>query len=307
MELRDRLHTIRQRLDSEVVGQHAAKAALLEALARAFCGLRARNQGPIAALVFCGPTGVGKTALAESLARALGWPSKLFPMGQAGREGLSWKLFGPERGYAGSSAGGELTQFLRVNPESVVIFDEFEKGLEKDPSVAGALLNLLSEGVACENSTGFRFDASDCVVILTSNALGTEPGIGELPGNRLKDAFASRTMLPLELVNRLTGIVPFGPLTDQELERIARGTVERMLSNFVDRNSLGPLKIGVSSTVLQLLIHRLDRKSGVRSLQDAIDHDVSSAIVEAWMGCGQLKPAALEIDVTDGRVAVTFA
>jgi ATP-dependent Clp protease ATP-binding subunit ClpB len=305
-DVRDRLLSIRQHLDSEVVGQQTAKTALLEGLARAFSGLRARSQGPIAALVFCGPTAVGKTELAESLARALRWPSKLFPLGQAGREGLSWKLFGTERGYFGSQAGGELTQFLRVNPESVVIFDEFEKGLEKDPSLTSALLNLLSEGVAYENSTGRRFDASRCVIIFTSNALGSEPEIDRMSTNCLKDLFASRTMLPLEFVNRLTGVVPFRSLTDEELQQIARTTLHRMLSSFVDRNALHGLRIGVSSAVLQFLISHLDRKYGVRNLQDVIDQDVGITVAQAWMAHEEATPTALELNVAEDHVVATF-
>jgi ATP-dependent Clp protease ATP-binding subunit ClpA len=145
------------------------------------------------------------------------------------------------------------------------------------------------------------------VVIFTSNALGTEPGIDRLSANRLKDLFASRTMLSVEFVNRVTGVVPFRPLTDEELDRIARVTLHRMLANFVDRNSLHGLRIGVSSAVLQLLIRHLDRKYGVRNLQDVIDHDVSTTVAQAWMASAEARPADLEIDVSEERVVAKFA
>jgi hypothetical protein len=233
------LERLRQQLDAAIIGQEKGKQAVHDALARAWTGTRA-GKGPITALIFTGPTGVGKTEMAEALAKALGWPLKFFPLGQAGAEkgALAWKLFGPEPGYVGSQRGGELTQFLRANPESVIVFDEFEKPLQSDPTVYQSLLHLLSEGRVKDNSLSQTYDASRCVVIFTSNLLAQEPDLEHLEGAQLKAVLGAQAGLPQEFLGRIKGVVPFRALHASEVEQITKKIVTAVFTTLITHNKL---------------------------------------------------------------------
>jgi hypothetical protein len=308
---RPRSHTVAQRIDQlqqaldiAVIGQERGKAAVVDALTRAWVGVRA-SKGPIAALIFTGPTGVGKTEMAEAVASALHWPCKFFPLGQAGGgDGtVAWKLFGPEPGYRGSERGGELTQFLRANPESVLVFDEFEKALRHDPTCFQSLLHLLSEGRVKDNSSGHVFDASRCLVIFTSNLLAHEPALDQLDGAQLKALFGQQAGVPQEFLGRITGIVPFRALQPAEVEQIAKKIVNAVLTTFLTQNKLGAIQVDVGPGVLPFLVQRTDARYGVRDLQQVIDEHVGSALATAWVTTAQRPLARLALTQDGKRIA----
>ncbi len=304
-DLAGRLSRVRTALDADVVGQSRAKDVLLESLARAWSGVRA-GKGPILSAIFTGPTGCGKTEMCEALARSVSWPLKFFPMGQAGGGGgtLAWKLFGPEPGYAGSQRGGELTRWVQANPESIVVFDEFEKPLRDDPTVYQSLLNALSEGMVKENSTGDTFDCSKSVFVFTSNLLSHEKLEG-LDPRQLKDALGARASLPPEFLGRIQAVVPFSPLTKDQVARIAELTLSKVLTRFAGHNNLA-VSVEVREGVLEKLLSKTDGRYGVRDLQGVIESEIGNALAAAWIQNPSASSRAIKVFLKSDSVHVSI-
>ena len=210
---------IGEELGKKIIGQHEAISTLISAVRRARAGLR-RTDGPLAALMFSGPTGVGKTELSREAARVFfGGEDALirFDMSEfSGRHTVS-RLIGSPPGYVGFGQGGELTEKVRKRPSSVLLFDEFEKA---DREVAALLLQLLDTGFLTD-SVGRRVSFRSCLVILTTNAVAAKNsacgfvGQGGGPREGLSKVFS------FELMNRIDAVCNFRRLSQKDCEKIA--------------------------------------------------------------------------------------
>ncbi len=216
------------RLQARVVGQEEAvrEAVSAVATAMAFHGSRTRPQG---VMLFCGPSGTGKTLLSKELAEAVfGDVQALrrFDMSEYREPYSISRLIGAPPGYTGYGTGGLLTEAVRRRPFSVLLFDEVEKA---HPEVLGLLLQLLEDGVLTD-SEGRKADFRSALILLTTNAGSrqTQP-VGF--GSHDREGLLRRALgqvFPPELLGRIDHILPFRPLDESSREAIAAMTLERL-------------------------------------------------------------------------------
>ncbi|MDO8574958.1 MAG: ATP-dependent Clp protease ATP-binding subunit [bacterium] len=233
---------IRQKLKQKIIGQDKAIETLVAALSRTYAGL-SNSEKPLGSFLFIGPTGVGKTNLAKVLSREiLGSPLIKIDMSEFSEPHSIAKLIGAPPGYIGYEEPGNLTEKIRREPHSVVLFDEIEKA---HPQVANILLQILEEGVLTDNR-GRRANFKNAIVILTSNLGSREfsreaKKFGFIAASKtlaekfdeIKDASLKslrRHFIP-ELLSRLDEIVVFNPLGRQEIKKIAELELKNLLTN----------------------------------------------------------------------------
>merc|ERR1712003_323984 len=203
-------------LQERVIGQDEAADAVARAVLVSAAGLKSRNR-PMGSFLFAGPTGVGKTEMAKALATALfDSESKMIriDMSEYMEKHAVSRLIGAPPGYVGHEEGGQLTEALRRNPYSVVLFDELEKA---HPDVLNVLLQVLDDGRVTD-SQGRCVDCTNAVFIMTSN-MGQAPllaaarngGIGVEAAKEQCLAIIRASLRP-ELLNRLDDIIVFNPL-----------------------------------------------------------------------------------------------
>ncbi len=212
-------------LSEKIIGQPEAIEAVVTALKRAGTGLRSHS-GPMAALMFSGPTGVGKTELSRLLASQLFGEGSLikFDMSEFSEPFTVSRLIGSPPGYVGHESGGELTERVRKRPSSVILFDELEKA---DRGVISLLLQILDAGVLTD-SLGRQVSFKSSVVILTTNAVaGSGGSLGFASDQKSARAALSKTF-SYELMNRLDAVCSFNRLSGGDCERIAKMRLDEL-------------------------------------------------------------------------------
>ena len=237
---RERLAQLEQRLAAEVIGQPRAVASVAAAIRRSRTGLRENNR-PIGAMLFLGPTGVGKTQLARTLAKGWFGSEKAllrFDMSEYMERHTVARLIGAPPGYVGHDEGGQLTEAVRRRPYSVVLFDEIEKA---HSDIQNLLLQILEDGILTD-AQGRRADFSNTIILLTSNlgarclAGQTAPmgfgAAGAEKDRRGQQAIReAREFFRPELMGRLDETVLFDPLGPEQLAGIA----DRLLCELEER------------------------------------------------------------------------
>lgn len=274
-----------------VLGQEEAKRAVLSAVRRGRLGLRDPGR-PMGGFLFLGPTGVGKTEVCRCLARELfGGAMLRLDMSEYQDPYTAARLMGAPPGYVGHDEGGQLTEYVRRHPYSLILLDEVEKA---NGGVADLLLQILEEGVLTD-SQGKKADFRNTIVVLTSN-LGAEAekngfalGFGGLGDRRSRHAAArkaAREFFRPELLARLDEVVVFDPLDAGAMEAIARN----MLESSAARLRRYGVELTVSDEQVRALAREaLERREGARPLRRLIARRVEEPAAEAILA-GELKP-----------------
>ncbi len=301
-EERDRLLRLEEQLHERVVGQDEAVKAVAEAIRRARAGLQDPNR-PIGSFLFLGPTGVGKTELARTLAEALFGDEAAMvriDMSEFQERHTVSRLVGAPPGYVGYEEAGQLTEAVRRRPYSVLLLDEIEKA---HPDVFNILLQILDEG-RLTDAQGRTVDFKNTVIIMTSN-LGAEriqaharrkESFEELKEDMMQ--IVRRTFRP-EFINRIDEIIIFRALTKEQIVEIARLLLERT------RRRLKAQNIEVEFTdeaVEHIASEGFDPEFGARPLrrtiQRQVDNELSKMLLE-----GSIEPGdKVVVGVEDGRL-----
>ncbi len=265
----DKLVRMEENLGRRVVGQPEAVAAVSDVIRRARAGLSDPAR-PIGSFIFLGPTGVGKTELARSLAAFLFDDERAMirlDMSEYMEKHAAARLIGAPPGYVGYEEGGQLTEAVRRRPYAVVLLDEIEKA---HPDVFNLLLQLLDDGRLTDGQ-GRTVDFRNTVVILTSNLGGVA---GDVPAGA-QDAAAARdrTLEALrqhfrpEFLNRIDEILVFRPLQPHDLEAIVDIQLERVRDRLAERRIRLELTAGARAWLAR---HGFDRAYGARPLKRTI-------------------------------------
>ncbi len=302
----ERLLHLEQRLHQRVIGQDEAVEAISNAVRRARAGLQDPNL-PIGSFIFLGPTGVGKTELARSLAEFLFDDEShmvRIDMSEYMEKHAVSRLIGAPPGYVGYDEGGQLTEAVRRRPYAVVLFDEIEKA---HPDVFNTLLQLLDDGRLTDGQ-GRTVDFRNTVIIMTSN-VGSHILSDVVEGSAADEAKAAvmaemrRTFRP-EFLNRVDDIVIFHRLARGEIDRIVEIQLGRLRKLLADRD----IEIHLTPAALRFLGDEgYDPVYGARPLKRAIMRQVQDPLATRLLG-GAFGPGDTIVVDRDGAAAeLSFA
>ncbi|HMS93521.1 MAG TPA: ATP-dependent Clp protease ATP-binding subunit [Candidatus Saccharibacteria bacterium] len=287
------LRQLERHLGKYVIGQHEALEKVAKAVRRSRSGVASAKR-PIGSFVFMGPTGVGKTELAKVLAREVfGSEDALIKidMSEFGERHNTSRLLGAPAGYVGYDDGGQLTDKIRRQPYSVVLFDEIEKA---HPEVFQLLLQLLEDGTLTD-AKGRKVNFSNTIVILTSNLgadkMRKEASLGfhattkaddrKIDAEHAKNAAAAREalqrMMRPELINRFDAIITFRALTKKEVGKIFDNLISELQNRIIRKG----IRLIVKPSAKRLLIQKgYDEINGARPLRRAIQDDLEHLIAD---------------------------
>ena len=307
----ERLLRLEDTLHKRVIGQEDAVKAVSKAIRRGRVGLQDPNR-PIGSFLFLGPTGVGKTELAKALAAAVFGDEKNMirvDMSEYMEQYAVSKMIGSAPGYVGYDEGGQLTDKVRKNPYSVVLFDEIEKA---NPDVFNILLQILDEGHLTD-SKGRQVNFRNTIIIMTSNVgarnIVDSRSIGfsqkptkEQEYEKMQAGVMAevRKMFRPEFINRIDGIEVFHALTHEELLRITT-----LLCNDLARRAkeqLG-LTLRIAPSLKEHLVDKYaDPKMGARPLRRALQSVVEDELSTRLLADEFVKGDSVTIGCRNGRV-----
>ena len=310
----ERLKNLEGILHERVVGQEEAVTAVSKAIRRGRIGLKDPKR-PIGSFLFLGPTGVGKTELSKALAEAMfGTESSLIrvDMSEYMEKHSVSKMIGSPPGYVGYEEGGQLSEKVRRNPYSVILFDEIEKA---HPDVFNILLQVLDDGHITD-AQGRKIDFKNTIIIMTSNA-GAENiiapkrlGFGVATDAKADHEFMKgrvmeevKRLFKPEFLNRIDEIIVFHQLTKEHMKGIAdimlRGIEKR------SKEQLG-ITLTVNEAAKDLLIDKgYDDKYGARPLRRTIQSLLEDKMAEEILDGKLKKGVNVEVDCEEGKLTFT--
>ena len=300
---REKLLHLDDVIHKRVVGQDEAVRLVTEAIQRSRAGIADPNR-PIGSFLFLGPTGVGKTELAKSLAECLFDDEHnlvRIDMTEYMEKFSVSRLIGAPPGYVGYDEGGQLTEAVRRKPYSVVLFDEVEKA---HPDVFNILLQILDDG-RITDSQGRTVDFKNTIIILTSN-LGSQELLGGIqPDGSISDDARNAVMAELrssfrpEFLNRLDEIILFKPLTKENLN----GIIDILMKGLKQRLADKTLKLEVTDGAKTLLIDRgFDPVYGARPLKRYLQSSAETLIAKAILRGDLPVGSTLVLDAENGEL-----
>ncbi|MES2220655.1 MAG: ATP-dependent Clp protease ATP-binding subunit [Acidobacteriota bacterium] len=306
-----KLLRVEEELHKRIISQEKSISALARAIRRSRAGLKSPNR-PIGSFLFLGPTGVGKTEVARSLANFLFGSDKAlirFDMSEYMEKHSVSKLIGSPPGYVGYEEGGQLTERVKRSPYSVVLLDEIEKA---HPDIFNILLQVFEDGQLTDG-LGNTVDFKNTILIMTSNigarhlqkrqGLGFQSNLEDTVAEKVEDLVRNevkRTFNP-EFLNRLDEIIIFQALTDSDLIQIMELLVQQLNANLAQK----AITISVMEDAKKWILEKtmVDRTYGARPLRRALQKYVEDPLSEALIaGSIQERPAFLEVYLDNNQL-----
>ena len=305
-----KLLKMEEELKQQVIGQDEAVIAISKALRRSRADLKDPRR-PIGSFIFLGPTGVGKTFLARSLAEFMfGDADALIQidMSEYMEKFTASRLIGSPPGYVGYEEGGQLSEAVRRRPYSVVLFDEIEKA---HPDVMHLLLQILEEGKITD-SLGQKIDFRNTIIIMTSNVgaelikrqtalgFGAIAGHGSYEAMRDKILDESKRVFKPEFLNRLDDMIVFHQLERNDLVKI----VDLEVAKVIERVRAKDIKVHLDTTAVEFLIDKgYDPIYGARPMRRAVEKYLEDPLAEAFLRGNIKQGDTLEVHVAHEQLA----
>lgn len=311
-------------LAKSVVGQEEAVSLVSEAIVRSKAGIKDPNK-PIGSFLFLGPTGVGKTELAKTLAKAMFDDENnmiRIDMSEYMEKHAVSRLIGAPPGYVGYDEGGQLTEAVRRKPYSVILFDEIEKA---HPDVFNVMLQLLDDGRVTD-SKGKTVDFKNTIVIMTSNIgadlilddiaenteldnnVNSKSDVANSYGSSISDECQKAVRERLfghfrpEFLNRLDEIIIFKPLGKNEIAGIVDLLIGELNERLLDRD----LRISLSDNAKAHIINEgYDKNFGARPLKRYLQKNVETLVARAILSGGVTPGKEVVIDSVDGKLVIS--
>lgn len=313
---KDKIMNLETNLNKRVKGQKEALRLVSDAIIRSRSGIKDPNR-PIGTFMFLGPTGVGKTEVAKSLAYELFDDEHhliRIDMSEYMEKYSVSRLIGAAPGYIGYEEGGQLTEAVRRNPYSIVLFDEIEKA---HPDVMNMLLQILEDG-RLTDSQGRTVNFKNTVIIMTSNIgarlitdkklLGfaqsenkNEEENKEYEQTKKEVMEALKKELRPEFINRIDEIIVFHKLTDEEIDKI----IDIMLKEVINRLADQKIKIELEPEVKKLIASKgIDKNFGARPLRRTIQNVLEDRLAEEILDGNLQKNKLAKIGVKDDKIVI---
>ena len=295
-----KLLNLETNLHKRIIGQDEAVSAVSRAIRRNRAGLKSTKRPP--SFIFVGPTGVGKTELAKSLAYEMfGSVDSIIriDMSEYMESHSTSKLIGAPPGYVGYDDAGQLTDKVKRKPYSIILLDEIEKA---HPDVFNILLQVLDDGILTD-SQGNSVSFSNTIIIMTSNAgsnlNNNSIGFGNSMVSKNKIMDSLKDVFRPEFLNRVDEIVTFDPLTNEQLLQI----VDLMLNDTVKALSDKDIKMNMTKAAKNYILEKgTDIKFGARPLRRAIQRYVEDELSEMILRQQLLDGQTVNIDFVDGNL-----
>ena len=286
----ERLRHLEKELHKHVIGQDEAVNAVAKAVKRSRVGLKSPNR-PIGSFLFLGPTGVGKTELSKTLAKALfGREEDLIrvDMSEYMEKHSVSKIIGSPPGYVGFGEGGQLSEQIRRHPYSVLLFDEIEKA---HPDVFNILLQVLDDGHITD-SNGRKVDFKNTVIIMTSNAGANRIIAPKHLGFSMDDTDKAKThermkkgvmeevkqIFRPEFLNRIDETIVFAVLTKEEVKKIAKLFMDELRTRLLSEHQI---TLKITSGAMDLLADKgYDENYGARPLRRIIQNEIEDVLAD---------------------------
>ncbi|MFL6263730.1 MAG: ATP-dependent chaperone ClpB [Thermoanaerobaculia bacterium] len=302
---REKLLRMEDLLHARVVGQDEAVKLVADAVIRARAGIKDPRR-PIGSFIFLGPTGVGKTELAKTLAQTLFDSEEnmiRIDMSEYMERHTVSRLIGAPPGYVGYEEGGQLTEAVRRKPYSVILFDEIEKAHN---DVFNVLLQILDDGRVTD-SHGHTVDFKNTVIIMTSNIGSPHLLEGVMPNGEITEGARQAVMRELrthfrpEFLNRVDDIVLFKPLRLEEIEKIVDLQTEDLRRRLTDRG----VRLELTEAAREHVARQgYDPVYGARPLKRYLQHELESRIARALVAGEVTDGSLVRVDAREGHLAV---
>lgn len=298
----DKVKLLKTKLKEQVFGQDNQIELIYKSLIRAKAGFRNLNK-PICSMLYAGPTGVGKTMTAKIIAETLFINKNNFitiDMSEYTDKSAVNKLVGSSPGYIGFDKGGVLTEKVRKNPYSLILFDEIQKA---DEDVLYSLLQILEEGKITDSS-GKTVDFSNTMIVMTTN-VGAEVvnhssiGFGKQKAGKSDVLSSIKKHFPPDLLNRIDEIIIFDPLEQEQIKLIIDKELQSFKSDLIERNVI----IKYSSEVTDFIFNKIQFNNfGARQVIKTIQRELQTQVAEKMLDSD--KKLNLEISIKDNNICV---
>ena len=298
----DKVKLLKTKLKEQVFGQDNQIELIYKSLIRAKAGFRNLNK-PICSMLYAGPTGVGKTMTAKIIAETLFINKNNFitiDMSEYTDKSAVNKLVGSSPGYIGFDKGGVLTEKVRKNPYSLILFDEIQKAYE---DVLYSLLQILEEGKITDSS-GKTVDFSNTMIVMTTN-VGAEVvnhssiGFGKQKAGKSDVLSSIKKHFPPDLLNRIDEIIIFDSLEQEQIKLIIDKELQSFKSDLIERNVV----IKYSSEVTDFIFNKIQFNNfGARQVIKTIQRELQTQVAERMLDSD--KKLNLEISIKDNNICV---
>ena len=305
-----KLLRIEEELHKRIVSQDKAISALARAIRRSRAGLKSPNR-PVGSFLFLGPTGVGKTEVARTLAAFLFGSEKSmirFDMSEFMEKHSVSKLIGSPPGYVGYEDCGQLTERVKRNPYSVILLDEIEKA---HPDLFNILLQVFEDGQLTDG-LGNRVDFKNTIIIMTSNIgarhlekkthLGFQAANEAVAQTKVEDLVRNevKRLFNPEFLNRLDEIILFNSLTEEDLIQVVEMLVQQLNQNLEQRN----VSVTATPEAKKWIVDQTcsDRSYGARPLRRALQKYIEDPLSELLIQGTLARPAFIEVFLEDNRL-----